>query len=127
MRYLLCAVLALVPLLARAQQASEEEIQALAPVAQCLAAGLPRDWAQAEMTIDLEAPNADHGDVRYVFRRALSGGEYQLFKPCDYQAPAKALLDLRKIQAPERGRWKSARFVIYPDGKFDLTFDYVKK
>ena len=72
MRYLLCAVLALVPLLGQAQQASPEETEALGKIAQRLAAGLPPDWAQAEMTVDLQKANAEEGAARYLVRRRKS-------------------------------------------------------
>ncbi len=127
MRYLLCAVLALAPLLAQAQQASPEETEALAKIAQCLAAGLPGDWAQAEMTVELQSANAQEGEARYLVRRKLSGGQFEPFRPCDYKMPARAMTDLRKIQPPERAAWTSARFVMFPDGKFEVKYEYPKK
>ncbi|MGE5639075.1 MAG: hypothetical protein ACM30H_03200 [Clostridia bacterium] len=127
MRYFLCAVLAAAPFVAQAQQASEQETEALGKIAQCLAAGLPSDWAQAEMSIELRAPNAQEGEARYLVRRKLSGGAYEPFKPCDYKLPAQAMTDLRKLQPPERAGWTSARLVMHPDGKFEVTYDYPKK
>ncbi len=127
MRYLLCVLFALAPLLAQAQQASEQETEALGKIAQCLAAGLPGDWAQAEMTVDLKKADAQEGEARYLVRRKLSGGQYEPFRPCDYKAPARAMTDLRKIQPPERAGWTSARLVMFPDGKFEVKYDYPGK
>jgi hypothetical protein len=127
MRYLICAVLALAPLLVQAQEATPEETEALGKIAQCLAAGLPADWAQAEMTVELRTPAAAEGEARYLVRRKLSGGQYEPFRPCDYKVPARAMTDLRKIQPPERAGWTSARLVMFPDGKFEVKYEYPKK
>jgi len=34
---------------------------------------------------------------------------------------------MRGLQPPERRGWKSVRFVLHRDGKFDLTYDYPKQ
>jgi hypothetical protein len=126
MRHLAIIALALAPLAAAAQDASEAEKAALTEIAKCLVAGLPKDWRQAEMTVELATPNAEIGDARYHFRRNLAGGEYETFAPCDYQKPPRALVALRKNQPPDRAAWTSARFTLYSDGKFDLKYDYPK-
>jgi hypothetical protein len=120
-------LLGLAPLAAFAQDASEAETAVLTDIAKCLLAGLPQDWRQAEMTIELPSPAAETGEVKYLMRRALAGGEFESFLPCDAQQPARALVDMRKIQPPARAAWTSARFVLQRDGKFDLKYEYPKK
>jgi hypothetical protein len=126
-RLLILALLLAAPFAARAQQASEAETRLLREIAQCLAAGLPQDWQQAEMVVELKQPGAETGEARYLMRRKLSGGEFETFKPCDARkAPRMLVVEMRKLQPRERRGWKGARFVIHRDGKFDLTFDYPK-
>jgi hypothetical protein len=132
MRHLaIIALLAFAPAAASAQQPSgdgpsEDETRVLGGIAQCLVAGLPKDWRQAEMKIDLPKPGADGGDVSYLVTRQLAGGAAEPFQPCDTRKPARALVEMRKLQTPERAAWNVARFVIYRDGKFDLKYDYPK-
>jgi hypothetical protein len=112
---------------AGAQQATEAQTQVLLDITKCLAAGLPDNWEEAEMLVELEKPGAETGNVRYVVRRRLSGGQYEPFRPCDERRAAQALVrDFRKLQTAKQRNWKGARFVIHRDGKFDLTFDYPK-
>lgn len=126
-RLLIIALLLAAPLAARGQQASEAETRLAQEIAKCLAAGLPQDWEQAEMTIELAKPGADTGEARYLMRRKLAGGEFESFKPCDTRkAPRMLAVEIRKLQPKDRRGWKGARFVIHRDGKFDLTFDYPK-
>jgi hypothetical protein len=124
-RLLIIALLLAAPLAARAQQASEAQTELLQEIAKCLAAGLPQDWQQAEMVVELKKPGAATGEARYLMRRKLSGGQFEPFKPCDARkAPRMLVVEMRKLQPKERRGWKGARFVIHRDGKFDLTFDY---
>jgi hypothetical protein len=124
---IIIALLAAAPLAARAQQASEEETRLLNEIAMCLAVGLPHDWRQAEMLVELKSPEAESGDVRYLMMRNLSGGQYETFLPCKERQPARDLVvEMRKLQPAEKRGWKGARFVLYRNGKFDLTLDYPK-
>jgi hypothetical protein len=124
---IIIALLAAAPLAAQAQEASEEETKLLNEIAQCLAVGLPHDWRQAEMLVELKSPEAETGDVRYLMMRNLSGGQYEPFSPCNERQAARALVvEMRKLQPPEKRAWKGARFVVYRNGKFDLTLDYSK-
>src|SRR3954464_4307241 len=86
---IIALALLLAPLAAHAQDPTAEEQAVLNEIARCLVAGLPTNWTRAEMTLDLPAPNAETGDVRYVFRRALSGGDYELFRPGNDEGPAR--------------------------------------
>ena len=117
---------ALAPLTAGAQSASEQESKVIASITGCMLSGLPSDWREAEMNVILPAPGGDGGQVSYLFVRRLGGGAWEEFVPCDVRRPAEALADLRKLQTPERAAWKSARLQIYPDGRFELKYDYPK-
>jgi hypothetical protein len=124
---IIIALLAAAPFSVRAQQASEEETRLLNEIAQCLTAGLPHDWRQAEMLVELKSPEVETGDVRYLMMRNLSGGQYETFLPCNERQPARDLVvQMRKLQPAEKRGWKGARFVMYRNGKFDLTLDYSK-
>ncbi len=126
-RTLLILALVLAPLSASAQGASDAEKATLGEIAKCMVAGLPKDWREARMDIELPSPGASSGEVKYTFMRELAGGAFETFRPCDQQSPARALVGLRQQQAPERAAWSSARFVLYRDGKFDLHYDYPPK
>jgi hypothetical protein len=108
-------------------QAGEAETRLLGTIAQCLIAGLPGDWQSAQMIVDLETPGAPSGVVTYQFSRTLSRDKFEPFTPCDQSKPAATLAEIRGLQSPERGGWKTARFVVNRDGRFDLTYDYPKK
>jgi hypothetical protein len=124
---IIIALLAAAPFSVRAQQASEEETRLLNEIAQCLVVGLPHDWRQAEMLVELKSPEAETGEVRYLMMRNLSGGQYETFLPCNDRQPARDLVvEMRKLQPAEKRGWKGARFVAYRSGKFDLTLDYSK-
>lgn len=129
-RLLLTALLAL-PAVASAQsdakaKASEAQNRIVGEVAQCLQAGLPPNWRTAEMKVDLKSPGAETGEVRYLTRRALSGGQFEPFRPCDEKKAARMLLGLRKHQDAQRRGWTSARLTLRSDGTYDLTFEYPK-
>ena len=112
---------------AQEQSATAAETALLAEIATCLATGLPSDWRQAEMIVELAKPGAETGTARYLVMRNLSGGQYESFAPCiDFQPARRLTTELRKLQPAERRDWKGARFVVYSDGKFDLTLDYSK-
>ena len=123
-RLLIMALLLGAPLAGLAQKANEAQNRVLGEVAACLQAGLPPDWRSAEMVVDLKKPGAETGEVRYLMRRSLSGGQFEPFRPCDEKKAARALIEVRKTQAADRRNWTSARFVIRNDGTYDLTFDY---
>jgi type II secretory pathway pseudopilin PulG len=114
------------PSWARAQQANEKETQLLGVIARCLIEGLPSDWQRAQMILELDAPGAPGGAVSYLFSRTLSRDQFEPFTPCDERQPAAAMADIRALQPPGRSGWKTARFVLNRDGKFDLTYDYPK-
>ena len=107
-----------------AQNASDEQNRIVGEVAQCLQAGLPPDWAVAEMRVELKKPGASSGDVAYVMRRRLSGGEFETFRPCDEKTAARTLLQIRKSQPKDRAAWTGAKLTLRVEGTYDLTFDY---
>jgi hypothetical protein len=124
-RLLIIALLALAPA-ALAQKANEEQNRVVGEVAACLQAGLPPGWASAEMRMELKKPGADTGEVSYLVRRRLSGGQFEPFRPCDEKKAARTLLEVRKSQPAARRNWTSARLVIRDDGTYDLSFEYPK-
>jgi hypothetical protein len=126
-RLLIIAFLAAASHGALAQTANEAQNRVVGEVAACLQAGLPPDWAVAEMRVELKAPGADTGDVSYVMRRKLSGGQYEVFRPCDEKTAARTLLDIRKSQPKDRAAWTAAKLILRSEGSYDLTFDYSKK
>jgi hypothetical protein len=125
-RLLIIALLAGAPS-ALAQKANEDQNRVVGEVAACLQAGLPPGWASAEMRMELKKPGADTGEVSYLVRRRLSGGQFEPFRPCDEKKAARTLLEIRKSQPASRRNWKSARLVIRDDGTYDLSFDYPAK
>jgi hypothetical protein len=125
-RLLIIALLAGAPA-ALAQKANEDQNRVVGEVAACLQAGLPPGWASAEMRMELKKPGADTGEVSYLVRRRLSGGQFEPFRPCDEKKAARTLLEIRKSQPASRRNWKSARLVIRDDGTYDLSFDYPAK
>jgi hypothetical protein len=122
--FLLIAVLALAPLAARAQPASELELQVVQDIAKCLLTGLPEDWRIAHVVLELTAPGADGGEARYVVERGSQAETLVAFAPCDTKAPAQALIDARARQPLERRNWKFAHLVLHRDGKFEMKYEY---
>ncbi len=127
MRLLPIIALLLAPVAtALAQTANQEQNRIVGEVAACLQAGLPQDWAVAEMRVELKEPGADSGDVSYLMRRKLSGGQYEAFRPCNERTAARTLLEVRKSQSNDRRAWTSAKLILRSEGSYDLTFDYAK-
>jgi hypothetical protein len=116
------------PPAARAQGASEAETKVLEQIGRCLVARLPPDWREAEMYVTLKKAGAETGEARYTMIRSLSGGQVENFLPCSDKQAAKTLVtEVRKLQAQGKRGWTSARFTVYREGKFDLTFGYPKE
>jgi hypothetical protein len=127
MRHLLIMLLlALAPAGAFAQSASPAETEAVARMAECLVQGAPDHWQRIYMVIDLPAPGAKAGKVRYLAARASAGDQPFAYTPCDLQRPADILIEARERQAPERQGWTGARLTLHADGKFELNYDYPK-
>lgn len=125
-RLLMIAFLAAASQGVLAQKANDEQNRIVGEVAACLQAGLPPDWAVAEMRVELKAPGADTGEASYVMRRKLSGGQFEPFRPCDERTAARTLLEIRKSQPKDRGAWTSAKLILRSEGSYDLTFGYSK-
>lgn len=88
--------------------------------------GLPDNWVAAHMQVDLAAPGAAGGSVRYLVARKDAEDKLEFFTPCDTDKPANILIGLRETQPPERRRWTSARLVVERDGTFRLNYDFPK-
>jgi hypothetical protein len=123
---LIIGLIALASLAAAQEAPSPQQTRLLTAVARCLIPGLPQDWYEARVVVTLDEVGADSGEGRYTFSRQLSRATQEGFTPCDFANPAQLLVETRNLQEPERRNWKSARFVLHRDGKFDLTYDYPK-
>jgi hypothetical protein len=111
---------------ALAQTATEEQNRIVGEVAACMQEGLPPNWANAEMVLELNKPGAETGEVRFLTRCRLAGGAFEAFRPCDEKKAARTLLEIRKSQSPARRNWTSARLILRDDGTYDLSFEYPK-
>jgi hypothetical protein len=127
MKHLLIIGLVAFASLVRAQDVSPQEKQILTAVAKCMLVGLPQDWYEAQAVVTLDTPGAPAGNARYVFSRQLARGDMVPFTPCNGTDPARALVEMRGLQAPEKRDWQAVRFLLHRDGKFDLTYDYPKQ
>ena len=127
MRHALIILLAAIaPARALAQQATSAEVDTMTAIAECLAEGLPADWRQAHMIVELAEPGASSGNVQYLVSRGEIKDKLEPFTPCDVRKPARALIDMRQSQPSERRGWTTARVVLNPDGSFELNYDFPK-
>ena len=109
-----------------AQEANPKEMDAVSEIARCLVEGLPDDWVTAHMVVELRAPGASTGGVRYVVARRDAGEQLESFRPCDPDRPANVLIGLRATQPQERRGWIAARLSVERDGSFRLNYDFPK-
>jgi hypothetical protein len=121
---LIILLAAVAPAAALAQQASSAEVDAMSEIAECLAEGLPTDWRQAHMIVELPEPGATSGNVQYLVARGEIKDKLEPFTPCDVGKPARALIDMRQTQPSERRGWTTAHIVLNPDGSFELNYDF---
>jgi hypothetical protein len=127
MRYFLLAAAALLPFhSAVAQEANQNEAQAVTEIAQCMAPGLPENWVSAQMVVQLERPGESTGAVRYLVARKDAEDRLEPFTPCDTDLPASILVGLRGVQPAERQGWTMVRLVVERDGSFRLNYDFPK-
>jgi hypothetical protein len=127
MRYFLLAAAALLPFHpALAQEANQNEAQAVTEIARCMMQGLPENWVRAQMVIQLEHPGEATGAVRYLVTRKDAEDRPEPFTPCDTDLPASILVGLRGVQPAERRGWTAARLVVERDGSFRLNYDFPK-
>ena len=121
-RFLLALCLALAPLAAAAQKADAAQTEAISAAAECLALGLPKQWKELQVTIELRTPLADTGVVRYTV--TLPDDRIDTFEPCDPNLPPVKLLALRDSM-PEKDRgWTKLILSMRPDAGFDLKYEY---
>lgn len=105
------------------KRASEAEGRAVTSIVECLVAGLPEDWREASMQVNLEKPLDATGAVRYFMVRGDSTTP-EPFTPCDAAMPAKTLLEVRQHQTAARRGWIGAQVVIFRDGRFGIRYGY---
>jgi hypothetical protein len=116
------ALAALLPLAAAAQPASKETVTAVSSVAECLAIGLPREWKELLVVVELPEPYAEKGAVRYQV--TLPDGTPQPFTPCDPTLPPTKLVELRDSQPTKDRGWYMLILTMKPDASFDLKYRY---
>jgi hypothetical protein len=119
-------LLAAAPAAVSAQTATIAETTAVARIAECLIVGPPADWKTLFMVLELAAPGAETGQVRYLAARESAPDKPEPYVPCDPKKPAQVLIESRKLQVPERKGWTGARLTIHENGKFELNYDYPK-
>jgi len=102
------------------------ETNAVVRIAECLVVNAPPDWQKLYMVIELPAPGAETGQVRYLATRASDPDKPVPYEPCDIKKPAQVLIEARKQQVPERKGWTGARLTLHESGKFELNYDYPK-
>lgn len=108
------------------EEASAEETRIVQSIVECLLAGLPGEWLQARMEINLEKPFDDTGAVRYHVLRS-ENVEPEPFVPCDPKQPPRALLEIRKLQAESQRGWIGVQLTVLPDGRFRIRYGHPKK
>src|SRR6185295_4002989 len=116
------ALAALAPLAVAAQEASKQQVDAVSSVAECLAIGLPQQWKQLRVVIELQKPLADTGAVRYQV--TLPDDSTQPFAPCDPNLPPVKLRALRDSQAEKERTWTMLIRARQPDASFNLNYEY---
>ena len=106
--------------------ASEAEGRAVADIIDCMVQGLPENWRQATMEINLEKPFDETGSVRYVFTSQEDVAPTEPFTPCDVKRPARTVIELRNTLAPARRGWIGAQVTVLRDGRFGIRYGYPK-
>ena len=106
--------------------ASDERNRLVTAIAECLIKGLPDDWQQARVEINLDKPMDETGAVRYHVLRS-EGGEPEAFTPCDPKEPPRAMIALRKLQSEETRGWIGAQLTVLRDGRFRIRYGYPEK
>ena len=106
--------------------ASEAESRAVADITDCMVQGLPENWRQATMEINLDKPFDETGSVRYVFTSQEDAAPSEPFQPCDVKRPARSLIELRQTLAPARRGWIGAQVTVLRDGRFGIRYGYPK-
>jgi len=106
--------------------AIDAENRTVADVLNCFITGLPEDWRQATMEINLDKPFDETGSVRYVFTREENTTPTEPFEPCDLKRPAQYLIELRSKQPESRRGWIGAQVTILRDGRFGIRYGYPK-
>ncbi|HXU42554.1 MAG TPA: hypothetical protein VN675_09535 [Burkholderiales bacterium] len=106
--------------------ASDAESRMVADVLNCFIVGLPENWRQATMDINLAKAYDETGSVRYVFTREENTTPTEPFEPCDLKRPAQYLIELRSKQPESRRGWIGAQVTILRDGRFGIRYGYPK-
>jgi hypothetical protein len=124
-RFALALCLALVPPAAAAQKANTTQVDAISAVAECLAVGLPKEWKQLQVVVDIRRPFADTGGVLYLV--TLPDGRVVPFDPCDPRLPPAKLIELRDGQPDAERGWTKVTLTMKPDASFDMKYEYPPK
>ncbi|HEX9395927.1 MAG TPA: hypothetical protein VF943_04220 [Burkholderiales bacterium] len=106
--------------------ANPTENDAVTSIVECMAPGLPEDWSEAVMMVQLAKPGDENVAVQYLFARRGAAVPDERFMPCDVRTPAVALMGVRQQQPQALRGWTGARLTIFRDGKFSLKYEYPK-
>ncbi|HEY2338151.1 MAG TPA: hypothetical protein VGI18_12360 [Burkholderiales bacterium] len=124
-RFALPLCLALIAPAASAQKANTTQVEAVSAVAECLAVGLPKEWKQFQVVVDIRRPYADTGGVLYLV--TLPDGRTVPFEPCDPRVAPSKLVGLRELQSDSEQGWTKVTLTMKPDASFDLKYEYPPK
>jgi hypothetical protein len=124
-RSCLAVCLALAAPLALAQKANTTQVEAVSAVAECLAVGLPKEWKQLQVIVDIRRPFAETGGVLYLV--TLTDDRVVPFDPCDPRLPPAKLIELRDGQPDAEKGWTKVTLTMKPDASFDMKYEYPSK
>lgn len=88
-------------------------------IGQSISNSLTEQWVLAWIDMEIKA------DVEFFKGRYLVS---QSADPKSFKVPQDTINAFEKLQKlminPSKPNWKKAHFELYPDGKFDLKFEY---
>jgi len=124
-RFCLAASLVLAAPVSIAQKANTTQVDTVTAVAECLAVGLPKEWKQLQVIVDIRRPYAETGGVLYLV--TLTDGRVVPFEPCDPRLPPAKLIELRDGQPDAERGWTKVTLTMKPDASFDMKYEYPPK
>lgn len=115
-----------IPALGADPAPAQPDAKVIQSIYDCLAAGLPKDWKEAWVTVhqlkDTGKERQFEADFLYSTRAQDTRGEP--LHPCDSQRVVQEVLSLNSTLSPEQRRWTSTRVTFGSDGKFAIQYNY---